>query len=75
MQCNRTSDSTESLLEKCRAVLSELTEERAELLSNHRQLINRLPMSTAQKNQSAVMLKAIDNVILQVASYIDEHSV
>jgi len=75
MQCNSTSDSTESLLEKCREVLSELTEERAELLSHHRQLINRLPMSTAQKNQSAVMLKAIDNVILQVASYIDEHSV
>ena len=74
MQCNNTSDNTKSLLEKCQAVLSELTEERAELLSHHRQLINRLPMSSIQKDQSAVMLRAIDNVILQVASYIDEHS-
>lgn len=74
MQCNNTITSIESLLEKCRTVLSELTEERAELLSNHRQLINRLPMSTIETNHSGIMLKAIDNVILQVASYIDEHS-
>ena len=74
MQCNNTSASIEKLLEKYRMVLIELTKERAELLSNHRQLINRLPMSTIETNHSGIMLKAIDNVILQVASYIDEHS-
>lgn len=52
----------------------ELTEERAEMLSNHGQLINRLPMSSIATNHSGIMLKAIDKVILRVASYIDEHS-
>lgn len=68
MQCNNASDRTKRLLEKCRVVLIELTEERAELLSYQ------LPMSSIATNHSGIMLRAIDNVILQVASYIDEHS-
>ena len=60
----------EILIDKCKTALAELTQERIELLRVKRQVCT----SRKQSQHTAVMLKAIEKVIVDVSSYIDEYS-
>lgn len=60
----------EVLIDKCKTALAELTQERTELLRVKQQFCK----SKQQSQHNAVMLKAIEKVIVDVASYIDEYS-
>lgn len=74
MQSTGSHCNNENRLEKYRLVLIELTQERADLL--HSLLLGMTQLATLekQKQNTVIMLKAMDRAILDVASYIDEHS-
>lgn len=65
---------TNNVVAKYRAVLVELTEEREEWLRTQQKPIDQSLLSEQQKHHNTVLLKAMDKVILQIASYIDEIS-
>ncbi|MFN8488015.1 MAG: hypothetical protein U0350_10510 [Caldilineaceae bacterium] len=72
MQSQDSSYTTEGIVARCRVILTELLQEREQLLRD--QQSNRLSSSGKNNQHTTLMLKAIDKAILDVASYIDEHS-
>jgi len=72
MQSQDSNRNTESVVARCRVILNELMQEREELCRD--QQTNRLIYSEKSNQHAALMLKAMDKAILDVASYIDEYS-